>query len=128
MDRLPCMLPPAFRWSHGDSQSTLYIRYGCVAWVKSDGWLEVPGGWGGKTYSGQAANRSQGIRFVERLIEVRGSPWKPSKRLKGHRAIAPCSAFSSKVPNARVIRLPDSAREFDDWGAEIWKAGPLIIR
>lgn len=77
------MLPEAYRWSHSTQVSVLHLRYGAIARVGADGAFAIPGGWGGRDYVGRAASRRQGIRFVESLIQVRGAPWQPSKRLVG---------------------------------------------
>lgn len=76
------MLPTDYRWLHGPDRSHLHFRFACVAWVQLDGSFWVLG-WHGSEVVGSAASKAQAMRFVERMIEVRGLPFKPRKAKRG---------------------------------------------
>ena len=79
---MPAMLPTDYRWIPGEGRVHLHWRYAAVAWVAADGAFWVMG-WGGADVSGSAASQAQGVRFVERMIGVRGFPYRRRKVRRG---------------------------------------------
>ena len=120
------MLPPTCRWIRDAAGAHLHCHFVCIAACYPDGrfWLARWGRAG--QLEARAATQRQAMRYVERMIEVRGIPWAPRSRhgRRGTGALLPASP-----PPARVILLPFGAAERAALEAELEQLhGPLPER
>lgn len=111
-------LPQTCRWVPSDDGAVLHCHFVCIAACYADGRLWVAR-WGREgRLEARAASQRQAMRYVERMIEVRGIPWTPRSRhgRRGHRSRIPVNAAP------QVTWRLDTATEWAEWSAEVWQA------